>query len=305
MHPKHFIDLNDWSSDALRDILATCLNLKSETKAGQRHTYLKDRNIGMVFDKASLRTQVSFEVGINQLGGKAINLGTSAGKLGEREPISDFARVVSRYVDGLVVRTFEEDRIYKITHFTDIPIINALTDQSHPCQAMGDLFTLIEHFGSLEGISLAYVGDSNNVAHSLLKAAAKLGLRMRVASPAGYEFSNEIMSWGKDLGFSFHQDPREAVEGVQVLYTDVWTSMGQEKEKEQRIKDFQGFQLNNELLALAASNAKVMHCLPAHRGEEISEAVMESDRSIVFDQAENRLHIQKAVLVTLFKDRPL
>jgi ornithine carbamoyltransferase len=221
--------------------------------------------------------------------------------LGEREPIADFARVVERYLDGLVVRTFEEQRLEELIQNTDLPVINALTDESHPCQAMADMLTLVEHLGELKGKMLVYVGDSNNVSRSLLRAASKLGLGMRIVSPVGYEFSEDEKEWGRSYGFEFLNDPNQAVAGADALYTDVWTSMGQEKEKEQRLKDFQGFCIDENLLGLAKSGAKVLHCLPAHRGEEISAAVMESGQSAIFDQAENRLHAQKAVMVSLMK----
>lgn len=299
---KHFINLKDWSRESIEGILKLAGRLKEELKSGKEHLHLKGKNIGMVFDKSSLRTRVSFEVGINQLGGHAIVLGESAGKLGEREPIADFARVASRYLNGLVVRTFEEEKIEALIKYSSMPIINALSDESHPCQSMADFLTLKEHLGNLEDKVLVYVGDSNNVARSLLRMAEKLNMQMRIVSPYGYEFSDEEKNWGKSFGVTYHQDPKEGVLGAHALYTDVWTSMGQEKEKEKRLKDFQGYQINRELLAGADPMVKVLHCLPAHRGEEISEDVIESGHSIVFDQAENRLHVQKAIMVTLFKE---
>ena len=297
--PKNFIALEEWSSQGLRELLVLCARLKSELKQGVRRSPLAGRNIGLIFEKASLRTRVSFEVGINQLGGAAIVLGDMAGRLGEREPIADFARVASRYVDGLVVRTYGEDIIKELARHATVPVINGLTDGSHPCQAMGDVFTLLERWGSLEGRTLSYIGDSNNVCHSLLQAAVKLGLKMRVASPRGYEFPEALQKWGRDQGFEFFDRPEPAAEGADALYTDVWTSMGQEKEKAQRLRDFQGFQVNGDLMRRASKEVLLMHCLPAHRGEEISDEAIESRHSIVFDQAENRLHIQKAVLEKL------
>jgi len=299
-NPRHFVNLEGWSSSELKQLLNLAQTLKADQKAGRSHRYLEGKNIGMVFDKSSLRTRVSFEVGINQLGGHAIVLGDTAGKLGEREPISDFARVSSRYVDGLVVRTFEESRIEELIQYATIPVINALTDESHPCQSIADMLTLIEAFGELEGKLLTYVGDSNNVARSLLRASKKLGLRMRVASPKGYEFGDLEKKEYESLGFELFNDPKQAVVDADAIYTDVWTSMGQEKEKQERLKAFEGYILNHDLIKLAKRNVKLMHCLPAHRGEEISHEAIESEHSIVFDQAENRLHAQKAILATLF-----
>lgn len=297
---KHFINLEDWSPEEIKQLIDLALSLKADLKAGRPHQHLKGKNVGMVFDKSSLRTRVSFEVGINQLGGDAIVLGDSAGKLGDREPISDFARVSSRYVDALVVRTFEESRIEELIKYASIPVINALTNESHPCQSVADMMTLIEAFGTLEGKLLTYVGDSNNVARSLLRAATKLRLRMNVASPIGYEFSEEEKSEFRALGFNFFNHPVEAVKEADAIYTDVWTSMGQESEKLDRLKAFVGYIVNHELMSHAKADVKLLHCLPAHRGEEISHEAIESEHSIVFDQAENRLHAQKAILTTLF-----
>jgi ornithine carbamoyltransferase len=299
MSVRNFINLESWSSEEVKELLQSAAQIKKDLKAGTSGQPLKGKNVGMVFDKSSLRTRVSFEVGINQLGGSAIVLGDSAGKLGEREPIADFARVVARYVDGLVVRTFEEDRLEQLIEYANIPVINALTDESHPCQSMADMLTLMEHLGELKGKMLVYVGDSNNVSRSLLRAADKLGLGMRIVSPIGYEFSEEEKEWGKAKGFEFLNDPMEAVQGADALYTDVWTSMGQEKEKEIRLKAFQGFCIDEKLVAAAKPHVKVLHCLPAHRGEEISHEIMESEHSAIFDQAENRLHAQKAVMLKL------
>jgi len=299
--PNHFINLEAWSSEDLTELIDLALSLKADLKAGRPHRHLEGKNVGMVFDKSSLRTRVSFEVGINQLGGHAIVLGDSAGKLGDREPIADFARVSSRYVDALVVRTFEESRVEELIQYADIPVINALTDESHPCQSVADMMTLIEALGQLKGKTLTYVGDSNNVARSLLRAAMKLGLSMRIASPIGYEFESKEKAEYEKLGFELLNDPKEAVKGVDAIYTDVWTSMGQEKEQQERLKAFEGYIVDHDLMAGANPDVKLLHCLPAHRGEEISHEAIESDHSIVFDQAENRLHAQKAILSTLFQ----
>jgi ornithine carbamoyltransferase len=293
---RHFINLEDHSAADLQSLLQKAAEMKAEQKKRSPHEHLKGLNVGMLFDKSSLRTRVSFEVGINQLGASAIVLGNSAGKLGEREPIADFARVLSRYVDAIVCRTYEEGRLEQLAQHSSVPVVNALTDESHPCQAMADMLTLQEHWGSLKGRSLVYVGDSNNVARSLMRAAEKLGVEVRVASPEGYTFSEREQDWGRERGFSFFTDPKEAVVDADALYTDVWTSMGQEKEKERRLKAFQGFCIDSNLIALANPEVKVLHCLPAHRGEEISGDVIEGAHSVVFDQAENRLHVQKAIL---------
>ena len=298
---RHFLNLDAYSAQEVKTLLALASKMKAQVKEGIPHRHLEGKNIGMLFDKSSLRTRVSFEVGINQLGASAIVFGDSAGRLGEREPIADFARVISRYVDAIVVRTYEEERLVQLTQYGSIPVINALTNESHPCQSMADMMTLIEHWGSLKGKTLVYVGDSNNVARSLLRVSEKLELKMKVVSPVGYEFNEQEKNWGRDRGFEYYTDPRKAVVGADALYTDVWTSMGQEKEKNIRLQAFQGFCINQELLSLANKGVKILHCLPAHRGEEISDEAIESSGSVVFDQAENRLHAQKAIMLYLLK----
>lgn len=297
---KNLINLNSWNKEELFALLENAKKLKAQLNAGEEHHLLKGKNIGMVFDKSSLRTRVSFEVGINQLGAHAIVLGDSAGKLGEREPISDFGRVASRYVNGLIVRTYEEAKIEELASYATVPVINALSDDSHPCQSLADVMTLIEHWGSLEEKTLTYMGDSNNVTRSLVRIAVLLGLNMHVISPENYHFDEKEKSYWENKGIKFFTDPKEGVAGVDSIYTDVWTSMGQEKEKQQRLKDFQGYCIDMEIVGLASKDVKILHCLPAHRGEEISHDVIESDHSIVFDQAENRLHIQKAIMVACF-----
>lgn len=298
---QHFLSVDDWSASELKSMIELCEVLKKETRQGVRHTQLDRKSVGLVFDKSSLRTRVSFEVGIRQLGGNSIYFGDTAGKLGEREPVKDYARVCSRYVDGLVVRTYGHDVLEELCRYSSVPVINALSNESHPCQSMSDAFTIYEKMNRLEGVELAYVGDSNNVALSLLRTAQKLGIRMRVASPEGYEFSSELReSLCEEHDMLFTRDPVEAVKGADVIYTDVWTSMGQEEEKEKRLRAFDGFIVDENLMSAAGSDPYIMHCLPAHRGEEISDGAMESSKSIVFDQAENRLHMQKAIMVTLF-----
>ncbi|MBF0246031.1 MAG: ornithine carbamoyltransferase [Planctomycetes bacterium] len=298
MSLRHFFRLADWSSQDLWSLLELCRRLKGETARRHFVPHLQGRNIGLVFDKASLRTQLSFEVGINQLGGHAVIVGKS-GTLGEREPISDFAQVASRYLDGLVVRTFEEHRVESLIAHATVPVVNALTDNSHPCQAMGDVFTLLEHWGNFENRTLCYIGDSNNVARSLMHASLALGLGMRISSPRGYEFPEAEKEQARARGVRFIEDPAEAAEGVDALYTDTWISMGQENEREKRQRDFAGFQVDSRIVGLASSEVLVMHCMPAHRGEEVSAEVLDGEHSIIFDQAENRLHIQKAVMVTI------
>lgn len=299
MPPKDFISIKDWPDQGLKDIFTICRQLKLEHAQGIAHNHLSRRNIGLIFEKASLRTRVSFEVGINQLGGSAIVLGDKVGRIGEREPVSDLARVSSRYLDALVVRTYQETILRELASFASIPVINALSDESHPCQAMGDIYTLMEKWGDVKGRILVYVGDSNNVALSLLQIASRMGLTVRIASPQGYTFPQRIIKWGLGKGFEFTNDPVRAVKGAHVIYTDVWTSMGQEEEREKRLVAFKGFQVNMKLLKKAEKDVLLMHCLPAHRGEEIDHEALESRHSIVFDQAENRLHIQKAILVRL------
>jgi len=297
---EHFINLEAWSPERLKGLLKLASRLKGETHRGVTHHHLSGKNVAMHFDKSSLRTRVSFEVGLNQLGANAIVLGSSAGQLGVREPVADYARVLSRYVDGLIVRTFAESGIEELAQLGNVPVINALTDESHPCQAMADMLTLKEHWGEFEGKTLVYIGDSNNVARSLLRASEKFGVKMKIVSPEGYEFDEEEKARGKALGFEFLNDPVVGVQGADALYTDVWTSMGQEEEKKQRLESFQGFCIDEVLLAKANKGCVVLHCLPAHRGEEISHEVMECEQSVVFDQAENRLHAQKAIMVELF-----
>lgn len=303
---KDYISISDWSEDWLQETLEFCGKLKKETKQGQRHDYLKGMNIGMVFEKSSLRTKVSFEVGINQMGGHAVLL-DSSGRLGEREPVADFARVVSGYLDGIVVRTFSEDNILMLSQLATIPVINALTDESHPCQALGDAFTLLEHFGKLKGLSLGYVGDANNVASSLMNVCKKTGMHFKLSCPEKYAFKDKEAKLLKEWGFEMSHEPSFAVRGSDAVYTDVWTSMGQEKEKEQRLKDFAGFGLNEDLMSHGKKETVVMHCLPAHRGEEISHGILEQHAKTIFTQAENRLHIQKALMARLMgrgKNRP-
>lgn len=295
-----FLAINDLSSDELKTLLDESRTLKALYKSGQRDLCLAGKNLAMLFEKPSLRTRLSFQVAMTDLGGSPIYVKPEdIGGIGKREPVKDIARVLSRYVDGIMARTFEHRTVIDLAKYADIPVINALTDFSHPCQAMADVLTISEHFGRLEGITVAYVGDGNNVARSLAFAAAKLGMKLLVASPAGYELDAESIQEANAIAADCVvqvNDPRAGVAGADVIYTDTWVSMGQEEEKEKRRRDFAGFEVNAELVAAAPGHVKIMHCLPAYRGFEISDEVTESPNSIIFDQAENRLHFQRALL---------
>lgn len=297
---KHFIEIEHYSIEKLQLLLAMAAELKNLYRSGGRDTPLAGKTMAMVFEKPSSRTRISFQVGMAQLGGTAIYLRPEdIGGLGKREPISDLTRVLNGYVDVIVARTFQHESVLELAQYATVPVINALTDRAHPCQAMADLLTIREHFGKLENVKLAYIGDGNNVARSLAFAGKKLGLNFVIASPKGYELNGDIMEKLQDLGpgtVTCVQDPQEAVRQADVIYTDTWTSMGQEEEKEKRIHQFQGYQVNMDLVQATGRDTKVMHCLPAYRGLEITDDVIESPKSIVFDQAENRLHFQRALL---------
>ncbi|MBT9167502.1 MAG: Ornithine carbamoyltransferase [Syntrophomonadaceae bacterium] len=305
MRGRDFLTVQDFNKEELYEILRFALQLKQETKAGLEHRLLLGKTLGMIFQKASTRTRVSFEVGMFQLGGYALFLSATDLQIGRGEPVKDTARVLSRYLDGIMIRTFDHSEAEELAAFADIPVINGLTDLLHPCQAMADLMTILEQKGKLAGLKLAYLGDGNNVAHSLLLACSKMGLNVAVASPKGYEMQAAIVAKAKEsavasgASITLTTDPLEAVAGADILYTDVWASMGQEAEYQLRFKAFQHYQLNKELLKKAADNAMVLHCLPAHRGEEISDEVIEGSQSFVFEQAENRLHVQKAIMAKL------
>jgi ornithine carbamoyltransferase len=299
---RHFISIKDCTKDELNELLELSVKLKEDDKNGAIERSLAGKALALVFEKASLRTRVSFEIAMTDLGGVAIYMKPDdIGILGQREPIKDIARVFGRYVHGIMARTFAHETLAEFAKYAGVPVINGLSDWSHPCQAMADMLTIKEHFGRLEGIKLAFIGDGNNVARSLAFASAKLGLKMTIASPAGYELDNDtiVIADGISSGsVSLLRKPADAVRDVDVIYTDTWVSMGQEAEEKKRLKAFAGFQVNSELLKLAP-NAKIMHCLPAHRGCEITDEVMESANSIIFDQAENRLHFQRALLKKL------
>jgi ornithine carbamoyltransferase len=300
---KDFLCINDCSVDLLKELLQQSSTMKKLYKSGGHDLCLTGKNLAMLFEKPSLRTRISFQVAMTDLGGNAIYVKPEdIGGIGKREAIKDIARVLSRYVDGLMARTFEHCSVTELAEYATVPVINALTDWSHPCQAMADVLTISEHFGRLEGIKIAFIGDGNNVARSLAFACGKLGMKMTVASPSSYELDAEtIRIANKESADCVKQtnDPREAVVGADVIYTDTWVSMGQEEQKQKRVEAFKYFQVNTELLKSAPTGVKIMHCLPAYRGFEITDKITESENSIIFDQAENRLHFQRALLKKL------
>lgn len=298
---KDFLALSDWSLEDLENIFTLARELKAKQKAGTAHKLLEGQTLGMIFEKSSTRTRISFEVGMYQLGGHALFLHSGATQMGRGEPIKDTARVMARYCDGVMIRTFSHQAVEEFAQYADVPVINALTDYCHPCQVMADLMTVIEHRDNYRDLKYCWVGDGNNMANSWINAAAVFGFELRIASPNGYEPNPEYLEKARSAGANIilTSDPLEAVEGADVLNTDVWASMGQEEEQKKREQAFTGFQLNGELLKRAADDAVVMHCLPAHRGEEITDEVIEGPQSIIFDEAENRLHVQKAIMATL------
>ncbi|MBN1362016.1 MAG: ornithine carbamoyltransferase [Sedimentisphaerales bacterium] len=300
---QDFLAISDFTSEQLMGLLQESRDLKAVYKSGRRDTCLTGKVLAMLFEKPSLRTRISFQVAMTDLGGNPIYVKPEdIGGIGKREPIKDIARVLSRYVDGIMARTFEHKAVTELARYASVPVINALTDWSHPCQAMADVLTIWEHFDRIEGITIAFVGDGNNVARSLAFAAAKLGMRLIVASPAGYELDTESIDKANGIladSVAQTHDPRTAVAQADVIYTDTWVSMGQEEEKEKRQKNFAGFEVNGALVAAAPAHVKIMHCLPAYRGYEITDDVTESPNSIIFDQAENRLHFQRALLKKL------
>ena len=298
---KHFLCLSDWSAADLDAIFTLTSELKEKQQQGITHPLLAGKTLGMIFEKSSTRTRISFEVGMYQLGGHALFLSSQTTQIGRGEPIKDTARVMSRYVDGIMIRTYSQSDISELAEYADVPVINALTDSYHPCQVMADLFTVLEHKGNYADQVYCWIGDGNNMANSWINAAAVFGFELRVATPLGYEADSWIIERAQQRGAKilFTNDPMEAATGADVLNTDVWASMGQEEEQAQREKDFVGFQLNSDVVAAAKSDCLVLHCLPAHRGEEITDEVIEGAHSVVFDEAENRLHVQKAIMVTL------
>ena len=302
---RDFLRVNDWEAADLLTLLDVADRLKARQEQRVEHHYLPGRTLGMIFQKPSTRTRVSFEVGISQLGGTGLYLAAGDLQLGRGETIKDTARVLSRYLDGIMIRTFSQADVDELAAHSDAPVINGLTDDFHPCQALADVMTIRERFGTFEGVRVAYLGDGNNVCHSLMVACAKLGLEFTAATPSGYEPDGDVVGWAQaaaaESGGSLDvgHDARAAAEGADVLYTDVWTSMGQEEERERRLRDLADYRIDDRVLALASERAVVLHCLPAHYGEEISEDILYGPRSAVWDQAENRLHAQKALLELL------
>ncbi|WP_019123289.1 ornithine carbamoyltransferase [Brevibacillus massiliensis] len=302
---KDLLRIDEFSGDELLYLLQSALHLKQLQKSGQQYEPLKGKTLGMIFDKASTRTRVSFEVGMYQLGGMGMFLSGKELQLGRGEPISDTAQVLSRYIDAIMIRTYSHADVEQLAKYASIPIINGLTDMFHPCQALADMMTILEHKGRLQGVKLAYVGDGNNVANSLVLAAALLGVDVSVAAPPGYNMSEEIVKTAQQYAdesgasLTFTDDPVQAVTGADAIYTDVWTSMGFEAENEVRLKAFQGYQIDQQLARHAAADYIFLHCLPAHRGEEVAADIIDGRHSVVFDQAENRLHAQKAVLAAV------
>ena len=295
---KHLLKMADLSQQEILKILNLADQMKYDLKHGIENTPLKGKSLAMIFSKSSTRTRVSFEVGIGQLGGKALFLNQNDIQLGRGETIEDTAKVLSRYVDGIMIRTFRQSDVEELAKHAEIPVINGLTDYAHPCQILADLMTVREYHSRLEGETVAWVGDGNNVCNSLIIGALKCGMKVQAATPNGYEPCADVTASAGD-GLLLTNDPREAVNGADAVFTDVWTSMGQEDENAARMKAFAGFQLNAELMKLAAPNAVVQHCLPAHRGEEITADVFAAHANAIYDEAENRLHAQKAVMAIL------
>lgn len=303
MQPSHFVNISDHQPDVLRWIIDKAIEQKQAMRAGTLGRLLEGRTLFMYFQKPSLRTRLSFEVAITQLGGDAVYASDSDVGMGKRESVPDVARVVSSMTDCIVARTFSHDLVEELARYATVPVVNALTDRAHPCQAMTDIMTVCEHFGDLKGRRIAFVGDANNVARSLAILCCKLGIEFSVAAPKGYQFDDRALAQMSDCvdGLKVPQceDPAEAISNADVVYTDTWISMGQESERSERLDAFEGYQLNDELLAHAPEHAVVMHCLPAYRGYEITDEVMESPRNLSFIQAENRLHLQRTLLLTL------
>jgi len=300
---RHFLALNQYSKDELDGLFDLTRQLKTQQKQGIEHHLLKGKSVALIFEKSSTRTRVSFEVGVFQLGAQPLFISSATSQMGRGEPIKDTARCMARYCDGVMIRTYGQNIVEEFAHYSSVPVINGLTDLFHPCQIMADLFTVIEYKGSYAGLTYAWVGDGNNMANTWIEAAAIFGFELRLACPKGYEPDAAVLAWARDKGAKLllTADPKEAVAGADVLNTDVWASMGQEQEQQEREQAFQGFCLDDGLVALAKADCIVLHCLPAHRGEEITDSVIESPRSAVWDEAENRLHVQKAIMASLMK----
>ena len=300
---RHFLKLSDLSKEELISILDLADELKQKRKNKIPHKLLKDKSLGMIFTKSSTRTRVSFEVGMYELGGNALFLSSDNTQMGRGEPIEDTARVLSRYLDGIMIRTYDQIEVETLAKYSDVPVINGLTDFSHPCQVAADLMTIRERLGTLEGKKLCYIGDGNNMANSLIVGCIKTGMEVSVACPAEYMPDEEVVRRALETGkLNLTTDAAKAAEGADVLYTDVWASMGKENEIKQRREAFAGYQINDEIMSCAAEGAMVLHCLPAHKGEEITEKVFEEHAGEIFDESENRLHVQKAIMVKLMSD---
>lgn len=298
MSIRHFLTLLDYSPEELRALLARAIELKSMREKGESYTPLKDKTLAMIFEKSSTRTRVSFETGMAQLGGHALFLSPRDTQLGRGEPIEDSARVLSRMVDGVMIRTYEHENIEKFAAHSSVPVINGLTDLVHPCQLLADMQTWFEHRGDIKGATVAWIGDGNNMCHSYINAATQLDFQLNIACPHAYSPDTNIVKQAKGP-LMITDDIKQAVENADLIVTDVWASMGQEEEQIERLKVFQPFQVNNEILSLANKDAIFMHCLPAHRGEEVTTEVIDGAQSVVWDEAENRLHAQKALMENL------
>ncbi len=302
---KHFLKLLDVSGEQIIELLNTADQLKYEKKHGIEHQRLKGKTLGMIFQKSSTRTRVSFETGIYQLGGTGLFLSSNDLQIGRGEPVRDTARVLSRYLDGIMIRTFAQKEVEDLAEYGSIPVINGLTDFAHPCQVMADLMTIREYKGGFSGLKMCYIGDGNNMANSLIVGGLKVGMKVAVATPADHKPDEKVLEFAKGYGdmFELTENIMDAACKADVVFTDVWASMGMEKEVEERKKVFAGYQVNSELLSVCAKDVMVQHCLPAHRGEEISEEVFEAHADEIFDEAENRLHAQKAIMVKLMEDK--
>ena len=306
---KHLLKLEDWSTEEIINTLNLADQLKYEQKHGIEHKILKGKTLGMIFEKSSTRTRVSFEVGMTQLGGYPLFLSSNDLQIGRGEPVEDTARVLSRFLDGIMIRTFEQSEVEALAEYGSIPIINGLTDYCHPCQVLADLMTIREFKGKLEGLKMCFIGDGNNMMNSLIVGALSTGMSISVACPEGYDPPEHILEfaekYGADGKFELCRNPLDAAKGADVVYTDVWASMGQEEEKKIREEVFKDFQVNAELMSKTNVGCMVLHCLPAHRGEEITADVLEAHADEIFEEAENRLHAQKAVLVQCMADKNL
>ncbi|QAY67798.1 ornithine carbamoyltransferase [Paenibacillus protaetiae] len=302
---RDFLMLGDYTPAEIRYLIDLAIELKKKQKAGEVYHPLKGKTLGMIFEKSSTRTRVSFEVGMYQLGGQGLFLSSNDLQIGRGEPIADTAQVLSRYLDGIMIRTYAHRTVVELARAATVPVINGLTDLSHPCQVLADYQTVLEHKGRLEGLKIAYIGDGNNMVHSLMMGAAKLGMNISVATPEGYEPDADQIRNSQDVASQqgssviVTRDPKEAIADADIVYTDVWASMGFEAEQKEREIAFAAYQVNEELTKYAKNDYLFMHCLPAHRGEEVSEAVIDGKHSIIFDEAENRLHAQKAIMAAI------